>query len=59
MDDFLDADCVMTALFEKGIFTKKTWRLEKITNNSYDVTFELADSPRIAGFVIYIKGTFH
>jgi hypothetical protein len=59
MDDFLDADCVVNALFEAGIFTKKLWKLNNITASSYDVSFELADSARIAGFIIFIKGTYH
>ena len=59
MDGFLDAECVMGALFDKGILTKKDWKLNKITASSYDVNFEFADSARIAGFVIYIKGTYH
>jgi hypothetical protein len=59
MEGFLDAECVITALFENGVFRKKLWKLEKITASSYDVCFELADSARIAGFTIFIKGTYH
>jgi len=59
LNDFLDADCVIGALFAKGVFTKKTWKLTRITASSYDVNFELANSTRIAGFIIYIKGTYH
>jgi hypothetical protein len=59
MDGFLDADCVIDALFEKGVFTKKAWKLDKVTASSYDVSFEFADSARIAGFTIFIKGTYH
>ncbi|MDR2258578.1 MAG: hypothetical protein LBE14_05455 [Treponema sp.] len=59
MDELLDADCVIDALFEKGIFTKKLWKLDKVTASSYDVSFEFADSARIAGFTIFIKGTYH
>ena len=59
MDDFLDADCVIAALFEKGVFTKKLWKLSRGTASSYDVNFEFTDSARIAGFLFYIKGTFH
>ena len=59
MDDFLDADCVIDALFAMGIFTRKVWKLSKGIASSYDVIFELADSARIAGFTVYIKGTYH
>ena len=59
MNDFLDADCVLTALFSKSMLIKKEWKLTKGTANSYDVTFELEDSARIIGFAIYIKGTVH
>jgi hypothetical protein len=59
MEGFLDGDCVINALFAKGVFTRKTWKLVRGTASSYDVCFEFADSPRIAGFTIYIKGTFH
>jgi hypothetical protein len=59
MDDFLDADCVLDTLFKKGVFTRKLWKLEKGTASSYDVCFEFADSARIAGFIIFIKGTYH
>ena len=59
MDDFLDADCVINALFSKCVFSKKTWKLMKVTANNYDVNFEFADSARIAGFTVYIKGTYH
>jgi len=59
MDDFLDADCVMNALFDKGVFTKKIWKLNKGAASNYDVNFEFAASARIAGFCIYIKGSCH
>ena len=59
MRDFLDADCVFTALFKKGVLTKKLWKLDRGTVSSYDVTFELESSARIIGFAIYIKGTYH
>ena len=59
MNDFLDADCVIGALFSKGVFTRKIWKLSRGTANSYDVNFEFSDSARIAGFTIYIKGTYH
>jgi hypothetical protein len=59
MNGFLDADCVMSALFAKGVFTKKTWKLNRGTVSSYDVTFEFADSAKTAGFTIYIRGTYH
>ena len=59
MDGFLDADCVIAALFDKDIFTRKVWKLSKGTANSYEVNFEFANSARIAGFIIYIKGTYH
>jgi hypothetical protein len=59
MNDFLDADCVIGALFAKGVFIQKIWKLSRGTANSYDVNFEFIDSARIAGFTIYIKGTYH
>ena len=59
MNDFLDADCVIGALFAKGVFTEKAWKLSKGTASSYDVTFEFANSAKIAGFTVYIKGTYH
>jgi hypothetical protein len=59
MNDFLDAECVISTLFKNGVFTKKQWKLDKVTASSYDVSFELADSARIAGFIIIIKGTYH
>jgi hypothetical protein len=59
MNGFLDADCVITALFARGVFTKKAWKLNKGAVSSYDVTFELANSAKTAGFIIYIRGTYH
>jgi hypothetical protein len=59
MHGFLDADCVMNALFEKGVFIEKKWKLIKVTASNYDVMFEFTDSARIAGFTVYIKGTYH
>jgi len=59
MDDFLDADCVLTALFDKGVFTRKIWKLGRVTASSYDVIFEFENSAKTAGFIIYIKGTYH
>jgi len=59
MGGFLDADCVINALFTKGVFSKKSWKLSKGIASSYDVNFEFADSARIAGFTVYIKGTYH
>jgi len=58
-NDYLEADCVLNALFAKGVFTKKDWKLNRVTASSYDASFELADSARIAGFTIYIIGTYH
>ena len=57
--DFLDGDCVFNALFAKGVLTRKLWKLSKGTANSYDVNFEFANSARIVGFTVYIKGTYH
>jgi hypothetical protein len=59
MDGFLDADCVTEALFNKGVLTRKPWKLNKAKINSYDIIFELADSARIMGFTIYIKEARH
>jgi hypothetical protein len=59
MDGFLDADCVIGILFGKDVFTKKAWKLDKVTASSYDVSFEFADSARIAGFTIFYKGHIH
>ena len=59
MNGFLDADCVINALFDKGIFIRKLWKLSRGTVSSYDVVFEFADSARTAGFTVYIKGTYH
>jgi hypothetical protein len=59
MNGFLDADCVISALFTKGVFLRKMWKLDRVTASSYDVNFEFTDSARIAGFTIYIKGTYH
>lgn len=59
MDNFLDADCVLNALFEKGVLVKKVWKLDKGTTSHYDVLLELTTSAKIVGFVIYIKGTYH
>ena len=59
MNGFLDADCVINVLFDKGILTRKLWKLNRGTASSYDVIFEFADSARIAGFAVYIIGTYH
>jgi hypothetical protein len=59
MNDFLNADSVTEALFDKGIFARKTWKLNRVTSKDYDVIFEFANSARIAGFTIYIKKTRH
>ena len=59
MNDFLDAECVLTVLFNRNILTKKNWKLAKGMANSYNVTFELGNSARIVGFAVYIKGTYH
>jgi len=59
MDDYLEADCVINTLFNKGILVKKNWKLEKGTTAYYAVTFEFKDAAKIAGFNIYIKGTYH
>jgi hypothetical protein len=59
LNDFLDAECVFTALFNKGILTRKQWKLNRITANNYDVNFEFVNTARIAGFTVYIKGTYH
>jgi hypothetical protein len=59
MGGLLDAECVINALFEKGVFTRKFWKLDKMSAGSYDVSFELADSARIAGFTIFIRDACH
>ena len=58
MPDFLDAECVISSLFEQKILTPKNWYLPKATE-IYDVIFEMADSPRIAGFAVYIRDGRH
>ena len=58
MPDFLNADCVISFLFELGILTPKKWHLPKATD-VYNVIFELADSPRTAGFAVYIQSGQH
>jgi hypothetical protein len=59
LDDLLDADCVFNALFIKGVLAKRIWRLNRVSADNYDVNFELANSARIVGFTVYIKGTCH
>ena len=59
MHDFLDAECAITALFNKGVLTRKLWKLTRGTTSSYDITFELENSARIVGFTIYIKEMYH
>jgi hypothetical protein len=59
MDGLLDAECVLDALFDHHVFTRKLWKLSKVTANSYDVLFEFEDSARCAGFTIFIQGTYH
>jgi len=59
VDGFLDADCVVNALFAKGVFVRKIWKLNMVTADSYDVVFEFKDSAKIAGFIVYIRGTRH
>jgi hypothetical protein len=56
MPDYLDADCVMSALFDKGLFTRKEWRLPKATEE-YSIFLEFESSAKIAGFNIYIIGS--
>jgi hypothetical protein len=59
MPGFLDADCVVTALFAKGVFTRKLWKLERVGFSSYDVLFEFAGSARIAGFTVFVRDGLH
>jgi hypothetical protein len=59
MGDFLDAECVINALFAEGVFTRKLWKLGKVSADSYDVCFEFEDSARIAGFTIFVKDSIH
>jgi len=59
MDNFLDADCVFAALISNGIFTSKVWKNTMGTKPYYDVMFDLADSARRAGFVIYLTNNCH
>ena len=58
MPDFLDADCVISSLTKQGILTKKEWLIPKATE-VYNVIFEITDSPRTAGFAIYIRNNRH
>jgi hypothetical protein len=59
MPGFLDADCVISALFAKGVFTRKLWKLERVEAHSYYVSFEFAGSARAAGFMVSVLGGIH
>jgi len=59
MGDFLDADCVFATLIGGGIFTLKSWKNTIGEKTYYNVLFELAESARTAGFVIYITEGRH
>lgn len=59
MSDYLNAECVFNALFTKEVFKRKLWKLKNITKDRYDVTFELTGEAKIAGFVVYIRGSYH
>ena len=58
MPDFLDADCVISSLFEQGILTPKDWQIPK-ASDVYNVIFEIADSPRTAGFAVFVRSGRH
>ena len=59
MSDYLDAECVFVNLFSNSIFTFKVWKNTVGEKLSYQVSFELADSARRAGFLVYIKEARH
>jgi len=59
MGDFLDADCVFSALISGGVFTQKVWKNTIGSKLDYNVMFDLAESARRAGFVIYVAEGCH
>ena len=59
MDDFLDAECVFSTLISGGVFSFKIWKNTLGEKLTYHVSFELAESARRAGFLIYIKEERH
>jgi len=59
MGDFLDADCVFAALISAGVFTPKIWKNTIGNKLNYNVMFDLTESARMAGFVIYIVDGCH
>jgi len=59
MGDYLDADCVFGTLISDGIFALKVWKNTLGEKPHYNVMFELSESARRAGFVVYIKESRH
>jgi hypothetical protein len=59
MPGFLDAGCVLSAFFAKGVFTRKLWKLERAEAHSYYVNFEFVGSARITGFMVFVRGGVH
>ena len=59
MGDFLDAECVFSTLISDGVFTLKVWKNTAGEKTSYHVMFELVESARRAGFIIYIAEGRH
>ena len=58
MSDYLDANCVITALFENDILAKKEWQIPKAIKEYY-VSFELKASARRMAFIIYVIDSHH
>ena len=59
MGDFLDADCVFATLISGGVFTLKVWKNTLGNKSFYNVIFDLAESARRAGFVVYVTEGCH
>jgi hypothetical protein len=59
MRDYLDADCVFTALIAKKIFNTFDWKIRRNNVVSYQVTFEHIKKTAISSFTVYIKEGRH
>ena len=59
MGNFLDADCVFATLITNGVFMLKVWKNTIGDKPHYNVMFDLAESARRAGFVVYITEGRH
>jgi hypothetical protein len=59
MEEYLGAECVFNALFEKDVLTKQDWKMKSNQSLYYNASFFYTKRKSLRSFVVYVKNSRH